>query len=92
MRFEWDEAKNQANRRKHKIDFVDVSSVFSLPMLVALDDRRDYGEERWIGMGLMSDSVIVVVWVEPTEDSIRFISARKANRQERAQYEKFLTN
>lgn len=50
MRFEWDESKNAENIRKHKIDFADVPAMFAGPMLVKLDDRQDYGEERWIGL------------------------------------------
>jgi hypothetical protein len=61
-------------------------------MLVAVDDRHDYGEERWIGMGLLKDILVVVVWTEPAEDHIRIISARKANRRERERYEQFLAN
>jgi len=46
MRFEWDEAKNAANIRKHGIDFADVTDIFNHPMLAMLDQREDYGEER----------------------------------------------
>ncbi len=92
MRFEWDETKNQQNIRKHHIDFADVQAVFTGPMIIALDNRQEYGEDRWIGMGFLLDLVIVVVWVEQTEDVIRIISARKANRQERERYEQFLAN
>ena len=45
MRLEWDERKNQANIQKHGLDFADAGKIFSMPMLVALDDREDYGEE-----------------------------------------------
>jgi uncharacterized DUF497 family protein len=90
MRFEWDEAKNEENRRKHKIDFADVPSMFAGPMLVKLDDRKDYGEERWIGIGFLSSIVAVVVWVERNQDVIHIISARKANRNERNAYGQFL--
>lgn len=90
MQFEWDETKNRDNLHKHGIDFIDVLSVFASPMLIAVDDRIDYGEDRWIGIGLLSDIPIVVVWAERSEDEIRIISARKANRQERERYEQFL--
>jgi uncharacterized protein len=46
MQFEWDDAKNQENIRKHKIDFADVSPMFESPMLIKPDDRSDYGEDR----------------------------------------------
>lgn len=90
MRFEWDEGKNSINVRKHGIDFTDVLEVFSGPMLVGLDDREDYGEDRWIGIGWLRDILVVVVWTEPREDTIRVISARKADGHERRRYEKDL--
>ncbi|MEH2250868.1 BrnT family toxin [Nostoc sp.] len=46
MQFEWDEAKNLENLRKHEIDFADVPNMFESPMLIELDDRFDYGEDR----------------------------------------------
>ena len=90
MRFEWDERKNQANIRKHGLDFADAGQVFSMPMLVAADDREDYGEDRWIGVGLLGAFVVVVAYVERDEDVIRIISLRKALSHERAQYERIL--
>jgi uncharacterized DUF497 family protein len=50
MQFEWDEAKNLENIRKHEIDFADVSEMFEGAMLVEPDDRFDYGEDRWFGI------------------------------------------
>lgn len=46
MRFEWNEQKRRDNIRKHGFDFRDARKVFNLPMLVALDDRKEYGEDR----------------------------------------------
>ena len=43
MRFEWDDAKNQVNIRKHGLDFADAWEIFNMPMLIASDDRKDYG-------------------------------------------------
>ncbi|MBL7183376.1 MAG: BrnT family toxin [Anaerolineae bacterium] len=92
MLFEWDEDKNRANIQKHKIDFVDIPAVFSGPMLVELDERGDYGEERWIGIGFLRDIIVVVVFTESWQDTIRIISARKASKHERRRYEQALTN
>lgn len=50
VKFEWDEDKNEANVEKHGLDFEDASEVFDSPMLVALDMRQDYGEDRCIGL------------------------------------------
>lgn len=52
MPFEWDERRNRNNIRKHGLNFADAESVFDAPMLVDLDVRLEYGEDRWIGLGL----------------------------------------
>ena len=61
-------------------------------MLVELDEREDYGEDRLIGIGILRNIVVVVVFTEPQQDTIRIISARKANKYERKRYEQALTN
>ncbi len=91
MRFEWDEAKNIENIRKQRIDFADVPKMFDRPMLVELDERVDYGEERWLGIGFLRNGVALVVWTERQDDVIRIISPRKANRYERKRLERYLT-
>ncbi len=61
-------------------------------MLVELDEREDYGEDRWIGIGLLRSIVVVVVFIEPRHDTIRIVSVRKANKYERTRYEQALEN
>ncbi|MBF2099055.1 MAG: BrnT family toxin [Gloeomargaritaceae cyanobacterium C42_A2020_066] len=78
MNFEWDEYKNQSNLVKHGFDFADAFHIFKAPMLVEFDDNEEYGEERWIGIGLLSGRVVVIVYVEPDEGKVRVISLRKA--------------
>ncbi len=92
MHFEWDEAKNGTNIRKHGIDFADVKDMFNHPMLTLLDDREDYEEERWVGIGWMHQLIGVVVYVERYEDTIRIISARKATKYEVRSYEQSIKN
>jgi uncharacterized protein len=60
-------------------------------MVVELDDREDYGEERCIGIGLLA-GVVVVIYTEPSDDIIRIISLRKALSHERKKYEKYIKN
>ncbi len=87
MNFEWDEHKYNENIRKHGIDFRDVVEMFIHPMLTRLDTRRDYGEDRWIGIGLLKNIVDVTVYLEwEDEETIRIISARKATRYEIKEY------
>lgn len=92
MKFEWDERKNQSNLIKHGFDFADASRIFNSPMLIEFDDREDYGEDRWIGIGLLSGRVVVVVYTELEEETVRIISLRKALTHERRRYEQYLQN
>jgi len=92
MQFEWDEAKNLENIRKHEIDFADVSEMFDGAMLIELDDRFDYGEDRWFGIGFLGIGVAIVVWTERQGDVIRIISARRANRYEQQRFQKYLSD
>ncbi len=90
MRFEWDEDKRRTNLRKHGFDFRDAWKVFETPMLVAPDDRQDYGEDRWIGIGMLETRVVVVVFTERGEDTLRIISMMKAVSDERERYGQLL--
>lgn len=87
--FEWDDAKAALNLRKHGVAFEDAARVFLDPRRVeAVDDRADYGEERWLAMGWVAPAVLLVVHTlrGPDGQIIRIISARKANANERAHY------
>lgn len=86
MRFEWDDKKNFENIQKHHIDFSDVPKIFNSPMLIEPDERLEYGEQRWTGIGLLANFFVVVVFTERDNDTIRIISARKANKYERKRY------
>lgn len=87
VQFEWDEDKNAINVRKHGIDFADVHVMFHAPLLVDIDERMEYGEERWIGIGPLYTIIAVIVFTERGNDTIRIISARKATKYERQRYE-----
>ncbi len=95
MRFEWDGEKNRANIRKHGFDHADAQELFSgdAPLFVTHDSRRDYGEERWRGVGLLDGvAVVVVVFTERGNDKIRVISLRRADARERKAYEAEIKN
>lgn len=85
MRYEWDEAKRRANIRKHGLDFVGVEEVFGGKMVTIFDDRFDYGEERFVTLGMLSGRVVIVAHTEKQE-VIRIISVRKAKRNEEIAY------
>jgi uncharacterized DUF497 family protein len=88
MTFEWDESKNRANVRKHEVDFADTEEMFRGLLLIRPDTDGDYDEERWLGIGMIRGRVVFVAFVERPPDTIRIISLRKADHEERKQYEK----
>jgi len=90
MKFEWDENKRRTNIQKHGLDFRDAWKVFNFPMLIALDDREAYDEDRYIGIGMLEGRIVVVVYTERGEDTIRIISMMKALTHERNRYEQLL--
>ena len=90
MRFEWDERKRRKNIRKHGFDFQDAWKIFKFPMLVALDERQNYGEDRWIGIGMLNTRTVVVIFTEHKGNTIRIISMMKAVTDERIRYEQLL--
>lgn len=87
MLFEWDEDKNDANIRKHGLDFAVAVELFQGPMWVRPDLRFDYGEPRFIGIGSIGDRIILVAFTEVDNDTIRIISLRRAKKNERSKFE-----
>ena len=89
VRFVWDATKAAANLRKHGIAFEEARTVFEDDeALLMSDTEHSVGEERFVLLGLSAAlRVIVVVHCEFGDgDVIRLISARKADRGERADY------
>jgi hypothetical protein len=89
MQYEWDPNKAATNLHKHGIDFEDAVRVFSDPQRVEiLDNRRDYGEDRWMTIGLVEPTVLAVIYTLRGKDGeiTRLISARKADANEKAKY------
>lgn len=84
--YQWDEHKANTNLKKHRIDFADAVTVFSDDAAITIED--DYpDEERYVTIGLDALGRLLVVIYTWRSKSIRLISARKATRQERKQYE-----
>jgi hypothetical protein len=92
LHFEWDENKNAENIRKHGLDFNDARLLFDMPMLVDIDNREDYGETRFIGIGFLKNFAVTIVFTQPNETTVRIISLRKALKYEREQFEKYIAN
>ena len=88
MILEWDDSKNRADVRKHGFHFAEAEEMFRGAFLARPDTREDYGEKRWIGIGMIQGRVAFVAFVERPNDTIRIISLRKADHEERKEYEK----
>lgn len=93
LRFEWDENKNIKNQKKHEgVTFEEAITVFSdINARLIPDPEHSYGEERFILMGMSSNFRILLVChcERDDENTIRIISAQKADRSEGKQYEEF---
>ena len=95
MKIEWDEKKNRANIKKHGVSFKEASEIFDYPLVASsLDKRYDYHDERWVSFGTAKNGKVIAVghlyWLSENdgEEHIRIITARKATKKEREQYEK----
>jgi len=93
-RFEWDVNKAASNLKKHGISFQEAALVFRDPFSTSRLERIEHGEERWQTIGFGSGVLLLVVHtlrMEESEDEymeiIRIISARRATKQERTDYE-----
>lgn len=88
MSWTWDQVKNEANLRKHGLNFEAAIWVFDDPVAATQEDPYPH-EQRWRTIGLVGTQVVVVVHTWPDFDTGigRIISARKATRHERKAYE-----
>lgn len=87
--FEWDDRKRQSNFAKHGVDFRTAEDAFADPLrILVTDNRNDYGEERYslTGWSEAIGGIVVITFTWRNEDTIRIISARKANPRERRKY------
>lgn len=86
---EWDPVRDQANRAKHGIGLADAVKVFHGPT-ISFTDPRAVGEDRVVSIGEADGRILVVVHVDRQGGAKRVISARPANSQERAGYQRLL--
>ena len=86
MKFTWDEKKRECNIDKHQIDFPLAALVFFDEKRVERQDsRKNYGETRYQTIGTAKELILFVVYTK-RNDVTRIISARRANRHEKASY------
>ena len=81
MHFTWHESKRQVTLQRRGLDFAQAEQVFVGPTFTFEDDREEYGEQRWVTLGLLNGIVLVIVHTENV-DEIRVISMRKAEKDE----------
>ncbi len=85
MEFQWDETKRKSNLHNHGIDFVGIEGVFEGETVTIFDNRFDYGEERFVTLGLLDNRVVAIAHTE-SDEVIRIISVRKRTKHEESNY------
>lgn len=88
VRFEWDPQKERQNVAKHGVTFKEAKSLFTsrVDFLEIYDADHSHVEERFVAIGPIRRGLVLVVFTERSEDTIRIIGARWASKTERALY------
>ena len=90
MKISWNHTKQRKNLHKHGLDFSDAELVFAGATVTFDDDRYEYGENRFITLGMLYGAVVVIAHTEEDE-VIRILSMRKATKNEqKIYYQNFL--
>jgi uncharacterized DUF497 family protein len=89
---EWDDAKNHANQQRHGVSFEQARELFAsgVDYLEIFDADHSDVEDRFISIGPIKRGLVLVVWTERDEDTIRLISARWATKREQALFHKYM--
>jgi len=87
MRFSYDPAKAATNLKKHGVSFADAEGVLEDPLAFTVEDPDAAGEQRFVSIGLGSAGELLVVVYTERADDYRLISARRATKKERKDYE-----
>ena len=85
MKIEFDPAKRETTLERRGLDMTRAGEIFAGATLTIADDRKDYGEPRFITIGRLDGRMVVSVWT-PRGAARRIISLRKANDREQAPY------
>lgn len=86
MTISWDEAKRRRTLAERGLDFADADKVLAGNRYTRLDDRRDYGEPRYITAGYLEGRFVVITWT-PRDGGQRIISMRHGHGQEEDRYQ-----
>ena len=92
MRVEWDDAKDAVNQEKHGLSFAEARVLFDsgVDHLVIFDADHSQSEDRFLAIGPVGRGIVVIAFTEPTEDTIRIVSARWATTKERVPYRSYM--
>jgi len=89
VNIEWDPAKAAANLREHKVGFAEGATVLTDDFALTREDPDSLGEQRFVTLGMSATgALLVLVYTHREPDAYRIISCWKANKPQRAQYEK----
>src|SRR5262249_12732351 len=87
LKFEWHDDKAEVNWRNHGVSFELAKTVFRDPFAIErIDDREDYGEDRFVIIGRADGDVLLFVVYTEREERIRLISARRVTQREQEGY------
>lgn len=92
MRFEWDDAKDRLNQKKHGISFEEARGLFEsgVDYLDVFDVEHSDLEDRFIAIGPIEQGLVVIVYTEREDDVTRIIGARWANERERTLFRSYM--
>ena len=92
MNFEWDPEKDRLNRENHGVSFDEAKELFSGDddYLEIYDAEHSYDEDRFIGIGPIRSGLVLVVYTERSEETIRIISARWATESEARLFRQYM--
>ena len=85
MRITFDARKRDQTLRQRGVDFACAAEIFAGPRVTEEDERKPYGEIRYVTVGYLDGRMVVLVWTK-RDDTRRIISLRKANGREQAYY------
>lgn len=92
MNFEWDPEKDRINRKQHGVSFDEAKELFTGDddYLEIYDAEHSYDEDRFIGIGPIQPGLVLVVYTERSEETIRIISARWATESETRLFRQYM--
>ncbi|HEX8621119.1 MAG TPA: BrnT family toxin [Allosphingosinicella sp.] len=90
MEIEFDPEKREKVLRERGLDLADAAALLLGECATEVDDRFDYGEQRWISYGLLRGEVVACVWVDRGEGGVRIVTMRKASRYEQERYFRYV--